>query len=47
MTTNTPPVDVQVAEPAAPREDYLNCSKGIMSWLGNLNVNGRGVGRHG
>lgn len=36
MTTNTPPVDVQVAEPAAPREDYLNCSKGIMSWLGTL-----------
>ena len=36
MTTNTPPVDVQVATPAAPREDYLNCSKGIMSWLGTL-----------
>ena len=30
MTTNTPPVDVQVATPAAPREDYLNCSKGII-----------------
>ena len=36
MTTNTPPVDVQVAKPAKPREDYLNCSKGIMSWLGTL-----------
>ena len=36
MTTNTPPVDVQVATPAEPREDYLNCSKGIMSWLGTL-----------
>jgi cytochrome c oxidase subunit 1 len=36
MTTNTPPVDVSVATPAPPREDYLNCSKGIMSWLGTL-----------
>ncbi len=36
MTTDTPPVDVQVAQKAAPREDYLNCSSGFMSWAGTL-----------
>jgi cytochrome c oxidase subunit I len=36
MTTNTPAVDVQTPPAAAPRENYLNCSKGFMSWAGTL-----------
>ena len=35
MTTNTPAVDVKSTE-TAPRENYLNCSKGFMSWAGTL-----------
>jgi len=36
MTTNTPAVDIQTPPTAAPRENYLNCSKGFMSWAGTL-----------
>lgn len=32
MTTNTPAIDVQTSPAAAPRENYLNCSKGFKSW---------------
>ena len=32
MTTNTPAVDVQTPPLKAPRENYLNCSKGFKSW---------------
>jgi len=32
MTTNTPAIDVQKSPAAAPRENYLNCSKGFKSW---------------
>ena len=42
MTTDTPPVDVQVAQKAAPREDYLNCSSGFkntsLAWIGSLEL---------
>ena len=32
MTTNTPAVEVQTPAPVAPRENYLNCSRGFKSW---------------
>jgi len=35
MTTQTPVIDAPTT-PQAPREDYLNCSKGFMSWAGTL-----------
>ncbi|MEZ6036867.1 MAG: cbb3-type cytochrome c oxidase subunit I [Planctomycetota bacterium] len=36
MTTNVPVVDAPSTVPAAPRENYLNCSSGFMSWAGTL-----------
>ncbi|HEB52037.1 MAG TPA: cytochrome c oxidase subunit I [bacterium] len=36
MTTNTPAVATATPETQAPRETYLNCSSGFMSWAGTL-----------
>ena len=36
MTTNVPVVDAPSTVPAAPRENYLNCSSGFWSWAGTL-----------